>query len=428
MKKTFKLLIVVSSVALLGIIFTQVFWVMNAVDMKEEHFDTQVGLSTKLIANGMFDYQVDISSETVLTPCDTALFNEVPIIDIINPGVLDSLVSAEFPGMEPGTDYVYGVYNTQDTSFIILNDGHYTKELIISPYQTNLTCLYRPDIYMLSLHFINKNMAILGTIYTWLLLSVVFLVAIILGYILIIYSHLKQKKLSEMKSDFINNMTHEFKTPLSTISLSSEMLLKPSINEYPYKVKRYAMVVNSENERLQYQVDHILHLAAIERDSIKLKYKPVRVNRLLNLQVEHFRMKLDSSRGEIHTDLNAMNDEIMADRDHLTNVVSNLIDNAIKYTRDEPRIVVSSRQFEDCLEIAVSDNGIGISKENQKLIFKKLYRVPTGDIHDVKGFGIGLYYVKTIVEAHGGRIKLQSEPGKGSTFTVYMPYNKKEVE
>jgi two-component system phosphate regulon sensor histidine kinase PhoR len=371
----------------------------------------------------MFDYQVDLSSGTFHSPCDTALFNEIPIIEILNPVILDSLVREEFSTMEPGSDFVYGVYNSQDTSFLILDNKQYHDEILASSYQINLTCLYRPDIYMLSIHFINKSKLIMGSIYIWLTISIIFLIAIILAYIFIIFNHLKQKRLSQMKTDFINNMTHEFKTPLSTISMASEMMLRPSVNEYPYKVKRYANVVHSEMDRLQHQVDHILHLASNEREKMKIRPKPVQVNKIINQQVERFTMKLDDSKGQIISELTTEKDEIIADRDHLENVISNLIDNALKYTTDEPLIKVSSRKFEDSFEISVADNGIGISKENQMLIFKKLFRVPTGDVHNVKGFGIGLYYVKAVVEAHGGMIKLKSEPGKGSTFTILMPYN-----
>jgi two-component system phosphate regulon sensor histidine kinase PhoR len=423
MKKTFRFLIAISSIALAGIIFTQVYWVMNAVEMHEQSFDKQVSSSTKSVANRMFDYQVDLSSGSFHSPCDTTLFDEIPIIEILNPAVLDSLIKEEFSTMEPGANLVYGVYNTQDTSFLILDDKNYHDEILASNYQINLTCLYRPDIYMLSLYFTNKSQITMGSIYIWLTLSILFLTGIVLAYIFIIFNHLKQKRLSEMKSDFINNMTHEFKTPLSTISMASEMMLKPSINEYPYKVKRYANVVHTEMERLQHHVDHILHLASNEHEKMEIRQKPVQVNSVINQQIEHFKMKLEEGKGQISTDLTTENDEILADRDHLANVISNLIDNALKYTTAEPKIKICTRKFDNLFEISVADNGIGISKENQLLIFKKLFRVPTGDVHNVRGFGIGLYYVKAVIEAHGGMIRLQSEPGKGSTFTILMPYS-----
>jgi len=426
MKKPFSFLIITSSIALMGIIFTQIYWVLNAMETRKENFNNQVGISTKLIANKMFDYQVDISSGDMISPCDTSIYNELSINEIIDPQVLDSVVRSEFSELAAPDDYVYGVYNTQDTSFIILDDETYSSALVTSSNQINLTCLYRPDIYMFSIHFINKSQMIMSNILFWLIISILFLVAIILGYVFIIVNHLKQKKLSMMKSDFINNMTHEFKTPLATISLASEMMLRPSINEYSYKVKRYAKVVHSENDRLQHQVEHILHLAALERDNLKLKLKPVQVNRIITHQVEHFKMKFTGNKGQINLELKAKKGEIIADRNHFTNVLSNLIDNAIKYSKGDPEITVATRQHEEGIEISVKDQGMGISKENQKLIFKKLYRVPTGDIHDVKGFGIGLFYVKSIIEAHGGKIKLHSDLDKGSTFTIFMPYNQNE--
>lgn len=423
MKKTSGILIIVSSLALAGIIFTQVYWVNNALDLREEQFNNQIGISTGRIANQLFAYQLDISSGNFQSPCDTALYNELPITEIINPQILDSLVSLEFSGMEHGEDYIYGVYNTLDTSFIIGNGTVEKRMLIHSPYQINLTCLYRPDIYMLSIHFNYENRMIFNTMIVWLIISIVLLIIAVFGNVYIIYNHLRHKKLSEIKTDFINNMTHEFKTPLSTIALASEMMIRPTINEYPYKVKRYANVINSENLRLQQQVDHILQLASLDRENIRIKFKLVQVNRVINQLVDQFKMKLESGNGHIRMELNAEQDEIYTDRNHFTNILSNLIDNALKYSMDEPDITVSTTQHENGIQIAVSDKGVGIRQEFQKQIFRKLYRVPTGDIHDVKGFGIGLYYVKTIVEAHGGKISLQSEINKGSTFIIYMPFN-----
>jgi two-component system phosphate regulon sensor histidine kinase PhoR len=231
----------------------------------------------------------------------------------------------------------------------------------------------------------------------------------------------RQKRLSEIKSDFINNMTHEFKTPIATISLSSEMLLKPDINKFPYKTKRYASVIFDENTRLQKQVDQVLQLSVLEKGHFKLKRKEIDIHRIIRKMVEHFSVKVKKKGGQINIRLDADPHHINVDKTHISNIISNLIDNSIKYSSGAPEVNIHTRTDGRDMLIIISDNGIGISTENQKHIFKKLYRVPTGNIHDVKGFGLGLFYVKTMVEAHGGTIKVKSELHKGTSFTITLP-------
>jgi len=256
----------------------------------------------------------------------------------------------------------------------------------------------------------------------WLVLPVIFAIILIIGFPYSLYIFNRQKKVSGMQSDFINNMTHEFKTPIATISLASEMLMKKSIQEDPVKTQRYVRIIFDENTRLQNHVEQILSVSLLERGQFRLKKREIDINELIREIVENFSLTVRERDGEIKSHFCAGNFIINADKAHLTNVITNLLDNANKYSPGKPWIRIGTQNTENGLTITVEDRGIGISLENQQQIFKKLYRVPTGNIYNVKGFGIGLYYVKTIVEAHGGHINIKSELNKGSRFDVYLPF------
>jgi two-component system, OmpR family, phosphate regulon sensor histidine kinase PhoR len=245
---------------------------------------------------------------------------------------------------------------------------------------------------------------------------------LIVGFPLSFFVFYRQKKVSEMKSDFINNMTHEFKTPIATISLASEMLMKKSVIENPARTQQYAKIIFDENTRLQIHVEQILSVSLLERGQFRLKKRDIDVHEVINELVENFRMTVKERNGEIRTHYCADRFHLQADKVHLTNVISNLLDNANKYSPGPPHIRIGTQNTHNGLIISVEDKGMGISLDHQQQIFKKLYRVPTGNLYNVKGFGIGLYYVKTIVEAHGGHINLKSELNKGSRFDVFLPF------
>jgi len=235
---------------------------------------------------------------------------------------------------------------------------------------------------------------------------------------------LRQKQLSKIKNDFINNMTHELKTPISTISLASQMLKDKTIVNSGASIENIAKIINDESRRLGFQVEKVLQMAVFNESRMKLKKKNISVNSVVYNLLPNFNIRLDSVNGHIYEHLDAVEDEIMADELHLTNVISNLLDNAIKYCKLTPEISVSTRNFNNGIIIAVSDNGIGISSNDKKLIFERFYRVHTGNVHDVKGFGLGLSYVNTVIVAHGGKVSVESTLDKGSKFEIYLPLKK----
>lgn len=237
---------------------------------------------------------------------------------------------------------------------------------------------------------------------------------------------IRQKKLSAIKNDFINNMTHEFKTPIATISLAAQMLKDPAVQQTPDTIDHIAGIVRDESKRLTYQVEKVLQTALFTETRMKLKLKNVNLNELIEGLLTKFSLRIEDRRGQLYGHLDAERDEVLADEVHITNVVSNLLDNAIKYCIKAPEVSVYTRNKGDEIIISVIDNGIGIAAKEQKLIFERFYRVSTGNLHDVKGFGLGLSYVKKIVDAHGGRIEVESALDKGSRFDIILPLTSKK--
>jgi two-component system phosphate regulon sensor histidine kinase PhoR len=256
--------------------------------------------------------------------------------------------------------------------------------------------------------------------------SILFVVIIMVCFAYVVNIIFQQKKLSDMKTDFINNMTHELKTPVATISLASEMLQKDDILENRERANRYAGIIYDENKRLGEQVEKVLQMAVLDKGEFKLKKTLADVHSVIHRVVEKMMLQIENRNGSVKLHLNAPDSLTMMDEVHFTNIITNLLDNAIKYSPGFPDITITTRNEKNQIVIAVSDKGIGMSKEAQKRVFEKFYRVPTGNIHNVKGFGLGLSYVKIMTEAHGGSIAVQSEPGKGSTFEIYFPIIKNE--
>jgi two-component system phosphate regulon sensor histidine kinase PhoR len=359
------------------------------------------------------------------------IFDELVSVNIYNdydrkfdPELLDSVLKVELLEKGVTAEYIFGVIQSKEMPSDSAGIPATEAKLYKSPYKVNLSpdnIFIKPQY--LSVHFPGQKRYLLSSMWFMLLVSLTFMIALIFSFYYTISTIFKQKKLSEIKNDFISNMTHEFKTPISTISLACEVLNDRSIEKSPERVNTYVKMIGDENKRLSLLVENILQTAILDKGQLKLKIQSIDIHNLIEQSITNIKLQVENKEGEITTDLKASIPVINGDRVHITNIVFNLIDNALKYSNDHPKIKVMTRSDNEGIFISVKDNGIGISKENQKRIFDTMYRVPTGNIHNVKGFGLGLSYVKAVVEKHGGSISVSSELGKGSNFTVYLPYS-----
>jgi two-component system phosphate regulon sensor histidine kinase PhoR len=268
--------------------------------------------------------------------------------------------------------------------------------------------------------FPNRVSQILSNMRLTIIFSSILLVTI-LFFLYSMFIIMQQKRLSEMQKDFINNMTHEFKTPISTIKISSDVFLKSPEIANNERLSKYAKIIQEQNTRLNNQVEKVLQLARIEKDNFKLNKEEVELHTLLHSILESIRLQVEKSGGCITEELLASNPTITADKLHLTNIIHNLLDNAIKYCQEKPTVSLTTSDTPDGrLKLTVQDQGIGIEKDNLGKLFDKFYRVPTGNVHNVKGFGLGLFYTKNICDAHGWKISIESEPERGTAVSIIM--------
>ncbi|MHC1706439.1 MAG: sensor histidine kinase [Bacteroidales bacterium] len=341
--------------------------------------------------------------------------------------LMDSLISAELNNKGISTPYEFGIYSPRRNLMVMEKTGYYHKELMKKSFMFNLfpnELLRNPEYLMI--YFPHEKRYMLAQMRSMLVISILFMIIIIGSFTFTIFTILRQKKLSEMKNDFINNMTHEFKTPISTVSLACEALTDKDVVKSGDLIDSYIRIIHEENSRLGGMAEKILQTAILEKGQVRLKNEIINIHLVLAEVIKNIRMQVEIKDGKIESVFNASNPLIEADRMHITNVFFNLMDNANKYSPKLPHIIISTEDHAEGIIVSVRDNGIGISKSNQKKIFDKLFRVSTGNIHDVKGFGLGLSYVKFIVEKHGGKIAVDSDLNKGSTFSVFLPMHMKQ--
>ena len=339
---------------------------------------------------------------------------------------LDSLLTDEFRQHNMNTEWEFGVYNPFGND-LRMKDGIRNRAALLDPKQSFHFELFPDDMHshpdLLLLYFPNEKHYLFGQVWPLVIISIILIVIIILSFTYTFIMFFRQGKLSELKTDFINNMTHEFKTPVSTISLACEALNDKDIQKSDELYHTYINIINEENKRLGLMAERILQSAALEKGDLVLHKEMTDLHDVLTDVIRNIGIQIEIKDGQIIKEFNARNSNVEIDRMHLVNVVQNLLDNANKYTPVKPQIIVATRDIADGIVLSIQDNGIGISKADQKKIFDKLYRVPEGNIHNFKGFGLGLSYVKTVVESHGGSVKLESELKKGTKFEVFLPYN-----
>lgn len=343
------------------------------------------------------------------------------ILDRLDTGKVRSMIKSKLLERGISEDFELGLLENEGE---IIPIGQVSDPIILKTEGVQ-SKLFPNDILgkdsFLFMYFPEKNSHVFRQVWLPISSSLVFIGVIIFCFIYAIKVIIRQKALSDIKNDFINNMTHEFKTPLATVSLAVEALQDPDLSNQDKFRSRYLGIIKDENKRLVSQVEKVLQAAALDKKDFKLKIEAIDLSELLESTVDHISLQVEKRGGKIEFLNRLKNAEIEGDAFHLTHIFNNLLDNANKYSRENPTIRVEAKEDGDQVIVSIQDQGIGMSKDALKKIFDKFYRVPTGNVHDVKGFGLGLSYVKTMLEAHKGEIHVQSEPGKGSTFIINLP-------
>jgi two-component system phosphate regulon sensor histidine kinase PhoR len=400
-------------------IFTQVYWVRKAFDLKENQFNHDVQAALVQVANQII--QINKTPTPRNNPVNQISTNYFVVLmnSPIDQTTLGFLIKTEFERRNITADYEYALYDCADqcmkgAEFVSEKNKHLQASLTEMP-------AWKNDGYYFGVQFPYIQANLISQMGIWGFSSAVMLMVILFfGYTLFVI--LRQKRLSEIQKDFINNMTHEFKTPLSTIAISSEVLRDPKIVSTPERLLNYATIIQNESQRLKQHVERVLQMARLEKSDVGLKKEILDVHDIIQEAVKNSSVSLHSKDGQAQLELNANEHVASVDKLHFTNVLFNLIDNAIKYNKQAPQITIRTFNLAKQICIEVKDNGIGIGPDHLKKVFNRFYRVPTGNIHDVKGFGLGLNYVKLIVEAHKGKVTAESTPGEGSCFRITIPF------
>jgi two-component system, OmpR family, phosphate regulon sensor histidine kinase PhoR len=349
------------------------------------------------------------------------MFSGTPDIEKrITPDELEAILNESL--LDYGIDLKYEYAVSKWSTILAYQSKNFHPEKISSVYRVRLFPNdYEAQDNYLHVYFPERKNYIIKSLGFMGISSALLTFFIVFAFALTLYVIFKQKKISEMKSDFVSNMTHELKTPISTISLASQMLGDKSIPDSSKNLNRISDIISQESKRLGTQVEKVLQMAAIDKGNFSLKLKEIDIHNLIESVAGNFILQVENRGGLLIPSLHADNYLVMADSMHLTNVITNLLDNAVKYSDKVPEIYIETFNHDNYIDVVVKDNGMGISKNNQKRIFDQFYRVPTGNVHNVKGFGLGLNYVKKIVEVHKGTVSVESELGTGSRFTISLP-------
>ncbi|RMF28329.1 MAG: sensor histidine kinase [Bacteroidetes bacterium] len=406
------------AIAIMGILATQAYLLINTWDEKEQEFHEKVVIALQNVAKEFEKLGSPLPAYDLINKVSSNYY-VVNVNDIINANNLQYFLRRELEAVGLTEDFEYGIHDCETRQMVYGNYISYSARLDSSLIQKEELPIYDKYTYYFGVRFPKRTGHILSSMRLTIIFSVILFVTI-LFFLYSMWVILRQKRLSEMQKDFINNMTHEFKTPISTIKISADVFLgHPAVQQDP-RLRQYAHIIRDQNQRLNNQVEKVLQLAKIEKDNFRLNREPVQLHPLLEGIVQSCKLKAEEKGGRLRSELLAQDPVVSADKLHLSNILHNLLDNALKYCREAPDILVRTRRQGSALLLEVRDHGIGIPREYQARVFEKFYRVPTGNLHDVKGFGLGLYYVRNVCEAHGWKISLQSEPGKGTTVTILM--------
>lgn len=415
--------VILGALAIFGIIAIQAYLLINTWDAQEKAFQEKVTIALQGVVKEYEKLGKSINAYDIINQM-TSNYWVVNINDVINQRSLEHFLKHELESVGLREAFEYGIYNCESRkmiygSYITYNENEPKQTVEAKSEQLPVSAKYNNQNYF-GIRFPDHNSQILSNMRLTIIFSGILLVTIFF-FLYAMAIILRQKRLSEMQKDFINNMTHEFKTPISTIRISTDVFLKsPEIIANP-RLSQYANIIQEQNQRLNNQVEKVLQLAKIERGNFKLNLEEFNLHELVENVLNSIKVQVERQGGKVGCELLATMPIIKADKLHLTNILHNLVDNATKYSKGSPNIMLTTRTIDDDrIQLQIIDNGIGISKENLAKVFEKFYRVPTGNVHDVKGFGLGLFYTKNICDAHGWKISIESEHRKGTTVTIII--------
>jgi two-component system, OmpR family, phosphate regulon sensor histidine kinase PhoR len=447
-KKTFTIITVLITISLLGIIFIQLSWLKNMILLKQEQIKSKVERAVIMVGEELAQYKGNylsnkISSSNTIFPDDFAmeLLRPVTIGRRFTAAELQEKIKKAFKSLELDKVKFEFMLATISPRTEAIGKIELQSKNFLAEYEDSINNFSRAFSLFAPSGSAAENLAadesLVVTALDWkdaaiselrlrIITAILFTIIIITAFYLTVRTMLRQKKLGEIKNDFINNMTHEFKTPIATISLAVDAMKNEKVLQNREKISYFSSIIKEENQRMNRQVETILKASQLEKQEVELNLQPLHVHDVIRDVVDNFTLQLEEKGGKADMALNATNDLIMADEVHFSNMVNNLIDNAVKYSKENTplQVKITTQSNGKAIIIKVEDNGIGMNKETVKRVFERFYRAHTGNLHNVKGFGLGLSYVKTIVEAQGGDIKVDSILGKGSTFTIELPLRK----
>lgn len=404
--------------SIIGIIFIQSYWLLKTWDIKDKEFDQTVNIVLRNVAERMSKYNKTILPKSELVQRRSSNYYAVNINSEVDAGLLEQYLLQEMSKQSLNIDFEYAVYNCSTDELVY---GNYcsSENLDEKTIKKNKKLpKFKDLIYYFVVRFPKRESFLLANRNMTLTLTILSILAIVF-FLYSMWVIMEQKRLSELQKDFINNMTHEFKTPISSIKIASDFLSNDERVKNDHRLSKYIQIIREQNQRLNDQVEKVLNVARLEKDSIELKKEIFEINQTLEDVINNESLKM--KQGNISFNRLDQKINIHADKLHFVNVVANMIDNAIKYSDDTPIVEITLNEDGKDVLLSIKDKGIGIDKENQKKLFDKFYRVSTGNVHNVKGFGLGLFYVKNICSAHGWLLQVQSEPGVGSQFIITIP-------
>lgn len=383
--------------------------------VRKEDLDKEMGLS----AQQKFERvsRMRDNEKALLLDAISNITDKEPIYKRVDKAELRKLIDKQLEMRHIKSDYDFGIFS--DGLATKVNTANFKRSSPAS-YGISVFPSERTN-YKLYINFTGKQKEIFSSVFWMAVLSVIFTIVIILAYSGAIYQLIKQRRISEIKTDFINNMTHEFKTPIATINLALDSAENPKIFGDIGKLKNYLKMIRDENHRMHAQVENVLRISKLERNELNLKKDRLSLHDLIENAITHVSLIVENRNGYIQTHFAALKCSILVNESHFVNVIINILDNAIKYSKEEPKIDIFTEDVNNFVVMKIRDQGNGMNKTVQKKIFDKFFREHTGDVHDVKGHGLGLSYVKKIVEEHQGEITVESEKGKGSTFIIKLP-------